>query len=704
MRPAKEIVRLLCAVLVLAGPWCADVSASLEEVEDGVYVDDFEDGMLLDWELDDGTDAELTDGEENSLLNVRGKGKLVLADMEFRDFSMEVTVSGGGAGIEFGGKYQALLTTSWDGSVRVVESGKELAMLKRGYKIGRSYRLKVVSAGPLIRVYVNGRKEFEKTDASPVKGPLALVTDELGALLDDVRISTKLSPEDGAMAVPVEDDQALVFSSEADAIVHLSTANCSDRDVRLLAAIRHPQSTLVEDPAKAPPKEDTGGKKGGAKGSGPKDSLIVKYGTQYYYSIEALPGKPVAQAEAPLKAKSRKALDLNLGKVPAGTYLLNLSFSWGGKEQGHRQCLFASFKDTEPVEYQAPVIPIGTYTHKVPKAMKDENPLWWWTYIHAMALTLKQHHLNAVVACGAYEPDTIEVLNRYGVAVVERGDAHLDHPGVIGTLLGDEPHGPEMDYYRAQYEEVQKKTEKPVSTTCVGEGIGMGGKYFFWEETNPKVRVFRWYGVKKHFYGIWHPIIYKGMLPLQDVLRISDATFDTPYWVVMPTNGGTDHEAYFQYPSPAQHRGYMHLCMAHGARGMLLYSLQAGFGVGLVDTVTLKPNGENLAFIGEVAGHIKRHAKLLQSLEVGKFDVRCSSPDIEPVPLHDGKDGRYVYAVNRNTKESVPCKLFWPKKLERIRVKDLYADAAVQTEIGESFVSVSLALAPGEGRLLEVSK
>ena len=184
----------------------------------------------------------------------------------------------------------------------------------------------------------------------------------------------------------------------------------------------------------------------------------------------------------------------------------------------------------------------------------------------------------------------------------------------------------------------------------------------------------------------------------------ADASFDTPYWVSMPTNGDTGHEAYFQFPSPAQHRGYMHLCMAYGAKGMLLYSLQNQFGVGIVDTVTLEPNGENLSAIGEVAGNIKKHAKLLLSLKVGGFDVRCQSPDIEPVPLHDGKDGRYVYVINRNTKERVNCRLFWPARLGRGKVKDLYADEDVQTESDESYVRVSLELAPGEGRLLAVEK
>jgi hypothetical protein len=312
--------------------------------------------------------------------------------------------------------------------------------------------------------------------------------------------------------------------------------------------------------------------------------------------------------------------------------------------------------------------------------------------------------MNAAVACGAFEPDVVDVLNRYGVAVVERGGVYMDHPGVIGTLLGDEPGAEEMDYYRVQYEDLRQKTDKPITTCCVGEGIGLGGKYFFWKETNPKVRAFRWYGYKKHFYGIQHHLIYKGVLPLSDVLRISYTSFDTPYWLLPLSNGGTEHEAYFQYPSPAEHRGTLHLAMAYGARGILFYGLQAGFGVGLVETVTLVPNGGNLEAIGEVAGNIQRHGELLKSLEVGKFDARCESPDVEPVPLHDGKDGRYVYVINRNTTDSVACKVFWPVKLDRASVRDVYAGADISAVVEGPYVTVPLELRPGDGKLLAVFK
>jgi len=698
MRDAAR--HLAIAVAVLAGCWAGNASATLRQTEKGVFVEDFEDGLLLDWKVSVGTHAEIEQGgggpaldmdeAGNRVLNVRGAGRLTLAGRKFRDFAAELTLTGGEGGISFGGKYQAILTPYFGGSLRITEKGKgDLALLKRGYKIGRSYRLKVVCFGPVVRVHVNGLKEFEKTDAAPVEGSIALVTGKKGALLDDVRISTRLSPADGTSAVPKDDDRALVFSAAADAILHLETTNCSASKVRLVVAVRHFDATLVREEKDA---------------ARPKGCTIVKFGTKDYFSIETVPDKTVSRSETIVKPMRARALRFNLGKVPPGFYMVDISFFSGGKEQSHAKYPFAVFEDTKPVEYEPPVIPMGVYTAKMPKAMKQENPIWWHTYVHAIALALKQRNLNTVVACGSYEPDTIGIFQKYGISVLQRGARCLDHPGVIGTLVGDEPHPPEIDYYRAQYEEMRKKTNKPIVTCCVGDGIGLGGKHFFWREINPRIRLFRWYGVKKHFYGIRHHPIYKGILPFSDVLRIADSSFDTPYWVVLPALGGTQHEAYFQYPSPAQHRGMMHLAVAHGAKGILLYSLQAAFRLGLVDSVTLRPNGKNLDAIGEAAGRIERHAGLIRSLAVGKLDVRCASPDIEPVPLHDGKDGRYVYVINRNTRESVSCRLSWPLKLKRTKVKDLFTGTSVLTDADECCLNAPLELAPGEGRLLAVSK
>jgi hypothetical protein len=294
------------------------------------------------------------------------------------------------------------------------------------------------------------------------------------------------------------------------------------------------------------------------------------------------------------------------------------------------------------------------------------------------------------------------VFQAYGIGVIERGDAELQHPGVIATFVGDEPHRPELDYYRHLYKTTEALTDKPVMTTSIGDGIGIGGRYWFWEAVQPKIRSFRWYGVKKHHYGIQHHVHYKQLLPFSDVLRVADTSFNTPYWIILPALGSDSHEAYFQFPSPAQHRGLLHLAAAHGATGMIFYTLQNADGLGLINKVTLAPIGENLAAIGDVARRIQRHAELLRRLDVGGLDIRCSNPDIEPVPLGHPDGGQYVYVVNRDTRKPQRAKFSWPRSFGAFEVHDLYADAPVPTTVDPPFICFELDLAAGGGTLLQL--
>ena len=51
-----------------------------------------------------------------------------------------------------------------------------------------------------------------------------------------------------------------------------------------------------------------------------------------------------------------------------------------------------------------------------------------------------------------------------------------------------------------QYEDLRKKTDAVITTCMVGESMGLGGPgdpVNLWKVLDPKVRLFRWYGVKK---------------------------------------------------------------------------------------------------------------------------------------------------------------------------------------------------------------
>jgi hypothetical protein len=220
-----------------------------------------------------------------------------------------------------------------------------------------------------------------------------------------------------------------------------------------------------------------------------------------------------------------------------------------------------------------------------------------------------------------------------------------------------------------------------------------------WKELQPQVRVFRWYGVKKHHYGIMHPLHYKGILPFTSVLRIAESSAATPWWIILPAFGGDQHEAYFQNPSPAQLRGMMHLTCAYGGDGIVLFQYQ----IGMVDPVTLKPRDAKLEMVREVAGKISARGKFFPTMKRAGLDVRCESPLVDALPVQSEAEERLcVYVVNRNTKEKVTTRLMlWDAVWNWTRCEDLFSGEVSEVErTEEGYLVVPLVLEPGEGKLL----
>jgi len=497
-------------------------------------------------------------------------------------------------------------------------------------------------------------------------------------------------PVDSVQAVPEEDDDALVFSSATDVELTIKTANHSETDAHLLAAVR---------PFKGEPVSETEAKQAAAKGE-----TVVEYGVSKFYRIETFADQTIKSGETVVKAGSEDLARINLGKLPPGFYMLDISLFDGAMRLSNRKYPLAVLEDAEPQKYEPPVIPLGVYTRFMTYKRSTE-PLFWKTYVHAIAHDLRKHNLNMVVASGGFHPGEVEIFNSYGVAGISRGGGLLDHPGVIASFVSDEPHpGEELEKLKQTYADLHKKYADKIITTCmVGEGMGLGAPgdpVNLWKELQPKVRVFRWYGIKKHFYDALHPLHYKGVLPFTSVLRIAEASSDIPWWVILPAFGKTGHEAYFQNPSPAQMRSMMHLACAYGADGILLYEYQFG----LVDPVTLKPRDGKFAAVAEVAAKIKAHTDLIISLGHIGLDVRCPDPVVDAIPLESAnKDGKlYAYVVNKDAKNPVSTRLLlWAERWVLTSVRDVYSGKNL--EIGrdeEGYLTVPLTLAPGEGQLL----
>ena len=160
-----------------------------------------------------------------------------------------------------------------------------------------------------------------------------------------------------------------------------------------------------------------------------------------------------------------------------------------------------------------------------------------------------------------------------------------------------------------------------------------------------------------------------------------------------------------QNPTPAQMMGMMHMAVAYGTDGILLWSFQThGSWPCLVDQKSLEPVDGKYAAAAEAAGRIAAHADLIKSLAPVGNDVRCPNPYIDAVVQVDRRnEDKYVYVVNKNTKEAVSTQLLmWAEKWTLNNVRDLYNGKNMKIETDEEgYWSVPITLEPGEGRLLD---
>lgn len=351
-----------------------------------------------------------------------------------------------------------------------------------------------------------------------------------------------------------------------------------------------------------------------------------------------------------------------------------------------------------------PPIPVGAW-YKSSRTEPD--------YVRAVALSLKEHSFNTVVGNASFTREMVDIFAQQGIAVITRGDKFLDHPAVIGSIVGGEPApgkppGRDVEQLKEQYETLRGQTAKPLLTCVVGDGLGVDAiddPWKVWKGVKPKVRCLSWYGIARGHYGILHKRLYKGYVSFPSVLRQAGSG-KRAYWIVLPSFGKNDIEADHQNPSPAQMRGMMHLAVAYGARGILFWALQDhGDWQCLVAEDSLKPTDEKYAAAAAVAAKINAHAALLASLRPAGGDIRCPSPYVDAIGQRSKSNHAYLYVVNRNTKQPVSTTLLsWGAKPKPEGVRDIFSGQAVAVSAKldkEGYWRMPITLRPGEGKLLD---
>ena len=660
------------ALVVLAGLLTGSASARLVEQQKGVFVEDFAPeiyGELESAGLKGPKSMKITKPGGKSALHLRGAQQSVLyyGDTKYKDFVLEVEMQkkgGSYAGVVVRDHWRVYfqmrnyLALNASCRRRDLPSGQ---LWKSSGRFGGKRTLKIVCVGPVLHAYVDGKSMFKYTIPDE-PGRIGFYAHNGEAYYHRFRVDTHVDPLEAVTAKPVAPDDALVFDPGKNVDFKIDVGNYTDtaQQVRVSAAVKT------------------------------WDDEVLKEGSR---QVRAVGGNT--------------PVEFDMGRLPKGFYKVAMQAECGGRQVASNDDIPLAVHERWNGTFEAPLIPIAPYS----KYQCETSPLYKYTYAHAIARSLRDHHINAIVACPmmfGYDTKVFDIFHSYGVAIVARSGGNMGHPAVVGALVHDEPKMEEMPKLKKQYEQLRAKTDKPFTTCLVGEATGLGGSVPKWEilePTGPGLRAFRWYGVKKSFYDALHPLHYKGnLLPLADVLRVVEASSETPYWFVPPSFGATQHEGYFMNPTPAQMKTLMHLPMAYGCRGLLPFCLQpqSNRESAMIEQKSIKPCDGKYAAMAEVAKKINAHAKLLVSLTHGGFDVRCRSPFVEVVPRKDPTGKLYVYVVNKNARAPVETQLLvWADSWRLDSVKSVYDGKALPVrQDAEGYLTMPLSLEPGDGDLL----
>ncbi|MFQ6097548.1 MAG: hypothetical protein ACE5O2_07445, partial [Armatimonadota bacterium] len=160
------MLRMLAAVVALSALLSSTALANLEEVKEGVFVEDFDDGRLDQLGVDDREKAQevrvpeslrvVKDGGRAALhMKGRFQNRVWLRDRTFEDFSLEVHMkkaAGSYAGVAVRDDWLVFFRLQGFVALSKMHEG---GMLFQSEDVFQGYnRLRVVCAGPVLHVYV----------------------------------------------------------------------------------------------------------------------------------------------------------------------------------------------------------------------------------------------------------------------------------------------------------------------------------------------------------------------------------------------------------------------------------------------------------------------------------------------------------------------------------------------------------------------
>lgn len=666
---------MLVAGLILQGI----ATAGLHEEAPGVFVDDFADGTLDGWEVQNPDSANVgvsADGQPYLQLGGETEARILVADREFEDFTIELKMRNQygrtDMGVVFRNNCRAY--TFAQGQLVMSAPGKTTREFNRIRDLSQWNTLKIVVAGGVATAYIDDVFAAQLTGIPEGPGNVGIYAKQ-PSYFADVKITEGATPDQYAGFEPVSDKDALVFDPGEDITLSVRISNTLGNEQSFPVSVTvmdwdnntHAESEEIE--VNVP-----------GEGEIVQDLDIGALDEGYYKMVINPVGMiaPLAVHEMP---------DQENVTTPD---------VWPGLEGGDLQ--------------------FGVYWYMQHWTLPE---IWKNTYAHAAAADLRRHNFNAVVNMIGMPADQVGIITSYGLASFSRGGRHIDHPLLAGTYVGDEPHADQVDRYKEMYEDIRNTEgadDKVITTCMIGDG-GLENAKKLWDELLPLggVRLFRWYGIKREHFGVLHR--YANNPTYVQVLKDARSGYQSdgyPYWIILPGLGSRGSTAYYGEATASQISSMMHLAAAYQARGMIYWTYQQPFpdSVGLVDAVSLKPFGERWAEAGKIAGLMTEHSDTLTSLKPSGATVWQDNPLVEALHYND-EDGenQYLYLVNKDPRNESNARVF---QLEPgAKFYDLYNDREMTareetmelllgTEINTGIIELSLA--PGEGVLLRYQR
>lgn len=653
----RPVAGRLHAVVMRAGLLVATVIAGAGPCHAEAFLEDFESANPDAWSNAQRPKARLLRSDGNTVLQIEGRQQqtLPIPAPAMRDFDLRVEVRGPG-GVHFRDDFKIFF--KGNGNVWIRRPGAMLLRWVRQRRdMGKFHTIRVVAIGRIVRIYIDDTMELECLDHGPKAGRFAFCG---SGHFDDLRILDTVPLREALMAIPR--DAGADFMEEG-AHEQLKVEGPRVPDIALAFKKGEPVRVPVRVLNEGDPKVDV---------------LVDAAIDDFSGNVLSEP----TQRAVTLSGQSEAIVQTDFGVIAPGFHRMKLTIRHEGKKL--RTVPYPIFVGVpaEPVGLEVPTIPFAVMLKKI-----VWRPIHTKTYWHAIAATLREHHVTTVIASGGCHREFPEIFERYGVWTMVRSENRLHHRAVTGLVNWNKR--PEA------MKALQARFDKPVLTYLAAEKIGTGGAedpLEVWEQTQPAIRMVRiapFRGQDKDW------LAQESDRSLDEALYTAYTASATPWWAMLQATNTPENAEGGRVPTAAEVRAQTHLALACGAKGLVYHALQSGVEMSaMVDRVSLRPVDGRLHTVGELGALVSKQGRAIAAFEPVAAPVKC-----HPATVRAVRGRKHVYLINTDPRRRIEGGVVVPMTLPP-QVKDLYGGGAISTSPADDKATLDITLEPGGGRLL----